>query len=123
MLSIFIKLSPFSIILILNRSQYTHLNFYPIVQNDIPRGFRSHRRVSTVRSQQIQALEQIRKSQCQMYSQENKTHLQEVTQSDEVLSSKYEDPNMIPSNDYSIVGFDLPYNENVRRHSYTKVIF
>ena len=58
-----------------------------------------------------------------MYSQENKTHLPEVTQSDEVLSTKYEDPNMIPSNDYSIVGFDLPYNENVRRHSYTKVIF
>ena len=58
-----------------------------------------------------------------MYSQENKTQFREVTQSDEVLSTKYEDPNMVPSNDYSIVGFDLPYNENIRRHSYTKVTF
>lgn len=36
----------------------------------MPRGFRSNRRVSTVLSQQIKALEQIRNSQRQFYSQE-----------------------------------------------------
>ena len=38
----------------------------------MPRGFRSNRRVSSVLQQQIQALEQIRNSQRQFYSQEKK---------------------------------------------------
>ena len=38
----------------------------------MPRGFRSNRRVSSVLQQQIQALEQIRNSQRQIYSQEKK---------------------------------------------------
>ena len=33
-----------------------------VLQNDMPRGFRSNRRVSTVLQQQMQALEQIRPS-------------------------------------------------------------
>ena len=85
----------------------------------MPRGFRSNRRVSTVRSQQIQALEQIRKSQCQLYNLENKATQQEVHKESEILPMKDLNPNIIP--DYSIVGYDLPYDENIRRYSNARV--
>ena len=84
----------------------------------MPRGFRSNRRVSTVRIQQIQALEQIRKSQCQLYSLENKANHQEVKKECEIHPMKDLSPNMVPSNDYSIVGHDLPYDENMQRQVY-----
>ena len=97
-----------------------------IIQNDMPRGFRSNRRVSTVRSvqyQQIQALEQIRNNQRQLYSMENKAILHDGNQTNEDLPMKDLNPNKVSSyNDYNIVDYDSPWNENFDHYSNTKVL-
>ena len=87
-------------------------------KNDIPRGFRSTRRASLVRRQRVDALEQIQKSQRNLYAEEKKA-LENESPNDIWPMTNLE-ADIPSSNNYKVV--DKLWNEEDTVYSNPKVI-